>query len=134
MGLEVEQAKGGCCGLAGSWGFEEGKYDISRQCGEVGFLPAVRKADPETYIVADGFSCKTQLEQSGIGRQALHTAEVMKIAREHHRPGGQPERYKSARPAPPTYIRVGRTAAVIGLAAAGFALTRKVVKALRADR
>ena len=69
MGLEVEEAKGGCCGLAGSWGFEEGKYDISRQCGEVGFLPAVRKADPETYIVADGFSCKTQLEQSGIGRQ-----------------------------------------------------------------
>jgi Fe-S oxidoreductase len=134
MGLEVEQAKGGCCGLAGSWGFEEGKYDISQQCGEVGFLPAVRKADPETYIVADGFSCKTQLEQSGIGRQALHTAEVMKIAREHRRPGAQPERYKSARPAPPTYIRVGRTAAVIGLAAAGFALTRKVVKALRADR
>jgi hypothetical protein len=74
------------------------------------------------------------LEQSGIGRQALHTAEVMKIARDNQRPGAQPERYKSARPAPPTYICVGRTAAVIGLAAAGFALTRKVVKALRADR
>ena len=45
MGLDAKEAKGGCCGLAGSWGFEEGKYDISMQCGEKGLLPAARNAD-----------------------------------------------------------------------------------------
>ncbi|HEX9081920.1 MAG TPA: FAD-linked oxidase C-terminal domain-containing protein, partial [Holophagaceae bacterium] len=95
MGLEAEEAKGGCCGLAGSWGFETGKHDISMQCAEVGLLPAARAADPGTLLVADGFSCKTQLAQSGLGRRALHTAEVMKIAREAAVPrirGALPER------------------------------------------
>jgi Fe-S oxidoreductase len=131
MGLDVELAKGGCCGLAGSWGFEEGKYDISMQCGEVGWLPAVRKADDDTLIIADGFSCKTQLEQSDVGRQALHTAEVMKIARERPDPGPLPERLKSSRPAPPLLLRVARTAAVIGVTAALALGTRKAIKSLR---
>lgn len=46
MGMDAEEAKGGCCGLAGSWGFEAGRYNLSMQCGEIGLLPAVRKADP----------------------------------------------------------------------------------------
>src|SRR3954451_17463586 len=54
MGLDVEQAGGGCCGLAGSWGFENGKHDISMACGEEGLLPAVRDAAGETVVVADG--------------------------------------------------------------------------------
>jgi FAD/FMN-containing dehydrogenase/Fe-S oxidoreductase len=82
MGLEVEEATGGCCGLAGSWGFEAGKHEISMQCGEQGLLPAVRDARADTVVVANGFSCKTQLEQSGVGRRALHSAEVMKLARD----------------------------------------------------
>lgn len=77
MGLDAKDVKGGCCGLAGSWGFEKGKYDISMQCGEIGLLPAVRKADDSTLVIANGFSCKTQLEESGVGREALHVAEVM---------------------------------------------------------
>jgi Fe-S oxidoreductase len=87
MGLQVQEASGGCCGLAGSWGFEEGRYDMSMACGEVGFLPAARAASDETLVVANGFSCSTQLEQSGAGRRALHAAEVMKLAREREKSG-----------------------------------------------
>lgn len=118
MGMDVQEAKGGCCGLAGSFGFEKGKYDISMQCGEVGLLPAAREADDTTLIVADGFSCKTQLEQSGVGRRALHTAEVMKIARERslaRANKAMPEHQQAARPAPAPLVRVARTTAVIAL-------------------
>ena len=82
MGLSVTDLQGGCCGLAGSWGFEAGKYDISMDCGEQALLPAVRRADPDTLIVADGFSCQTQIADSGAGRRALHLAEVMKLTRD----------------------------------------------------
>jgi Fe-S oxidoreductase len=81
MGLSVDNVQGGCCGLAGSWGFEAGKYDISMNCGEEALLPAVRDASPDTLIVANGFSCKTQIADAGTGRHALHTAQVMKLAR-----------------------------------------------------
>jgi hypothetical protein len=83
MGLSVNPLTGGCCGLAGSWGFENGKYGISLDCGEQALLHAVRAADAATLIVADGFSCMTQIEQAGTGRRALHVAEVMKLARDH---------------------------------------------------
>jgi hypothetical protein len=114
MGVTVQPLQGGCCGLAGSWGFENGKYDISLQCGEQALLPAVRSADPNTVIVADGFSCKTQIEQAGTGRAALHVAQVMKMAREHG-PDGQrsdfPEQsYHHARPGPGTRRRAQRLA------------------------
>ena len=82
MGLDVQPVSGGCCGLAGSWGFENGKYDISMDCGEQALLPAVRAADAGTVVVANGFSCKTQIEDAGTGRRALHLAEVMRLARE----------------------------------------------------
>jgi FAD/FMN-containing dehydrogenase/Fe-S oxidoreductase len=81
MGVSVQPVIGGCCGLAGSWGFEKGKYDISLDCGEQALLPAVRAADPDTVIVADGFSCQTQIAQSGTNRRALHIAQVMQLAR-----------------------------------------------------
>ena len=82
MGLDVEPLSGGCCGLAGSWGFEQGKYDISMECGEQALLPAVRAAAAGTLVVANGFSCKTQIEDAGTGRRALHLAEVMQLARD----------------------------------------------------
>jgi Fe-S oxidoreductase len=82
MGLDVSQAKGGCCGLAGSWGFEAAHHDLSLDIGEEGLFPAVREASPETLIVADGFSCRTQLKGSDVGREGLHIAQVMQLARE----------------------------------------------------
>jgi Fe-S oxidoreductase len=122
MGLEVEEASGGCCGLAGSWGFESGKRAISMECGEQGLLPAVRDASDETIVVANGFSCKTQLEHSGSERRALHAAQVMKLAREHGRGGytpGRPEEpyYENRPPAPPD-VRRRRAAALAGAALA----------------
>jgi len=84
MGLEVETVQAGCCGLAGSWGFEEGHHELSMKIAEEGLLPKVRGAESQTVVVADGFSCKTQIEE-GSGRKALHVAEVMRLAREHGR-------------------------------------------------
>jgi Fe-S oxidoreductase len=80
MGFEVEEVSGGCCGLAGSWGFEDGKYDISMECGEHALLPAVREASPDTAVVANGFSCKTQVADAGVGRRALHVGQIMQMA------------------------------------------------------
>ncbi|MFG1851076.1 FAD-binding and (Fe-S)-binding domain-containing protein [Actinomadura geliboluensis] len=119
MGLETESLKGGCCGLAGSWGFEKGKYDISMDCGEQALLPAVRDADDTTCIVADGFSCKTQIEHAKTGRRALHVAQLMQLARESDAPiSGKPEKTRRARrPAPPASRRLARTAAVVAAGA-----------------
>ncbi|MFE2375469.1 FAD-binding and (Fe-S)-binding domain-containing protein [Streptomyces sp. NPDC059398] len=75
------ELSGGCCGLAGNFGFERGNghYEVSVACAEEQLLPSVRAASPGTEILADGFSCRTQLEQlSGRGgRPARHLAEVL---------------------------------------------------------
>lgn len=80
MGLTVEPLSGGCCGLAGSWGFETGKYGISMECGEQALLPAVRDADAATVVVADGFSCRTQIDHARTGRTAMHLGQVLAAA------------------------------------------------------
>ena len=67
MGVEVEELDAGCCGMAGGWGFEAGHYDVSIACGERVLLPKVREAPADTLIVADGFSCRTQIEQARNG-------------------------------------------------------------------
>jgi FAD/FMN-containing dehydrogenase/Fe-S oxidoreductase len=67
---------GGCCGLAGNFGFEKGHYEVSVACAEDQLLPAVRNATADTLILADGYSCRTQLEQLA-GRRGLHLAEVL---------------------------------------------------------
>ncbi|MFF1638815.1 FAD-binding and (Fe-S)-binding domain-containing protein [Streptomyces sp. NPDC058246] len=67
---------GGCCGLAGNFGFEKGHYEVSAACAEEQLLPAVRAATDDTVILADGFSCRTQLEQLA-GRRGRHLAEVL---------------------------------------------------------
>jgi FAD/FMN-containing dehydrogenase/Fe-S oxidoreductase len=69
----------GCCGLAGSWGFEADHHELSLACGERALFPAVRSASPGTAILADGFSCRTQIAQ-GAGRQAVHLAELLAAA------------------------------------------------------
>ncbi|MFJ6539902.1 FAD-binding and (Fe-S)-binding domain-containing protein [Streptomyces sp. NPDC091385] len=76
-GVDADVLDAGCCGLAGNFGFEKGHYDVSMACAEAGLLPAVRAADEDTLVLADGFSCRTQVEQSGTGRIPLHLAEVL---------------------------------------------------------
>jgi FAD/FMN-containing dehydrogenase/Fe-S oxidoreductase len=78
-GLEVEAPASGCCGLAGSFGYEAGDpYRISIAAGERVLLPAVRESSPQTLIITDGFSCRTQIK-AGTGREALHTAQVLQL-------------------------------------------------------
>ncbi|HZG06998.1 MAG TPA: FAD-binding and (Fe-S)-binding domain-containing protein [Streptomyces sp.] len=66
----------GCCGLAGNFGFEKGHFEVSRACAEEKLLPSVRAAAPGTVLLADGYSCRTQLAQLG-GHRARHLAEVL---------------------------------------------------------
>jgi FAD/FMN-containing dehydrogenase/Fe-S oxidoreductase len=112
MGVEVSEAKGGCCGLAGSWGFEAGHHDLSMRIGEEGLLPAAREASPDTLIVADGFSCRTQLEQSDVNRHGMHFAQVLSMGAEEGASGNGQVR----RAAGPSKIR--RAAYVAGAATA----------------
>ena len=80
LSLDWRELDAGCCGMAGSFGFERGrKHAISVAAGERILLPAVRAADPSTLIVADGFSCREQIAQ-GAGRRAHHLAEVIATA------------------------------------------------------
>jgi Fe-S oxidoreductase len=78
MELEHRVLDSGCCGMAGAFGYEKDKYDVSVACGERALLPEVRKAPVSTIIVADGFSCKEQIAQQ-TNRHALHLAEVLKL-------------------------------------------------------
>jgi Fe-S oxidoreductase len=79
MGLNYEMLDSGCCGMAGSFGFEASHYDVSVAVGERVLLPAVRTADEDTLIIADGFSCREQI--AGLtDRGALHLAQVLQMA------------------------------------------------------
>jgi FAD/FMN-containing dehydrogenase/Fe-S oxidoreductase len=79
LGIDFQSPAPGCCGMAGSFGFEPDKYDLSIAIGELELLPAVRRAPPDWLIIADGFSCREQIAQ-GTPRQALHLAEVLQMA------------------------------------------------------
>ena len=79
MGVDWNAPAPGCCGMAGSFGFDEDKYDVSMAIGELELLPAVRQAPADSLIIADGFSCREQIAQC-TDRQALHLAEVIAMA------------------------------------------------------
>jgi FAD/FMN-containing dehydrogenase/Fe-S oxidoreductase len=79
LGVDFHSPAPGCCGMAGSFGFERDKYDVSMAIGELELLPAVRKAPADWLIIANGFSCREQIAQ-GTARQALHLAEVLRIS------------------------------------------------------
>ncbi|HZX33515.1 MAG TPA: FAD-binding and (Fe-S)-binding domain-containing protein [Rhodocyclaceae bacterium] len=81
LGLDYEILDSGCCGMAGSFGFEKDKYAVSMACGERVLLPAVRAAAPDTLVIADGYSCREQIVQT-TGRQPLHLAQVLRLAME----------------------------------------------------
>jgi FAD/FMN-containing dehydrogenase/Fe-S oxidoreductase len=98
LGLDYQLPAPGCCGMAGSFGFENEKYDVSVAVGELELLPAVRKAPPDTLVIADGFSCREQIAQC-TDRHALHLAEVVQMAlREGPQAlnGPYPERFQVA--------------------------------------
>jgi FAD/FMN-containing dehydrogenase/Fe-S oxidoreductase len=79
MGVNFTTPAPGCCGMAGAFGFEKEKYDVSKAIGELELLPAVRQAPTDWLIVADGFSCREQIAQE-TDRHALHLAEVLQMA------------------------------------------------------
>ena len=79
IGIDFQSPAPGCCGMAGSFGFEHDKYEVSAAIGELELLPAVRTAPADWLIIADGFSCREQIAQ-GTGRHALHLAEVLQMA------------------------------------------------------
>jgi Fe-S oxidoreductase len=83
--LTVETVESSCCGMAGAFGYGSDTIDVSRKMGELSLLPAVRKADADTLIVADGTSCRQQIED-GSGRAALHVARVLAMSMEAARP------------------------------------------------
>jgi Fe-S oxidoreductase len=98
VGLDADIPDSGCCGMAGSFGYEAGEhYDVSMACGERVLLPAVRAASTDTVLMADGFSCREQISQS-TSRRALHVAEVLRMAMDQRdggpAPGPYPERFR----------------------------------------
>jgi Fe-S oxidoreductase len=78
VGLDFRILDSGCCGMAGSFGFEEGKYDVSVKCAEQVLLPELAKCSPDTLVVTNGFSCRAQIEELA-GRRPLHVAELLKM-------------------------------------------------------
>jgi len=78
-GLQVETIETSCCGMAGSFGYEREHYDVSMKMAELDLLPKVRQASAETLLIADGTSCRHQIED-GTGRNAMHVARVMERA------------------------------------------------------
>jgi FAD/FMN-containing dehydrogenase/Fe-S oxidoreductase len=78
MGADLQSLDSGCCGMAGPFGMDADKYDVSMAIGERVLLPAVRQADADTIIVSDGFSCREQITQA-TGRHALHLADVLQL-------------------------------------------------------
>jgi len=128
IGLDVDHPDSGCCGMAGAFGFEEEKYEISMRVGERVLLPAVREAARDTIIVADGFSCREQIAQS-TGREALHVAQVLHMAMHENAAGELPERRYAEEPATLDGRKLAWKAAGIAggiaLLAAGVALLRR---------
>jgi hypothetical protein len=107
--------------MAGGWGYEKGHYAVSIACGERVLLPRARDASRDAVIVADGFSCRSQIEQAQTGRRALHAAQVLALAREHGPEGPRepyPERAVSLRPKPSLPRTAARVAVTVGGAAA----------------
>jgi Fe-S oxidoreductase len=108
-GIDTNVLDAGCCGLAGNFGFERGHYDVSIACAEDKLMPAVREATPDTLVIADGFSCRTQIEHTS-DTHVLHSAEALAAALSDRTP--TPPR----RPEAPT--KAARAAALAGAAAA----------------
>jgi FAD/FMN-containing dehydrogenase/Fe-S oxidoreductase len=116
-GVDAERLNSGCCGLAGNFGFEKGHLDVSEACAERVLLPRVREADGDTVVLADGFSCRTQIHQlESNGREGVHLAELLAGALDNH----------PVRPEPPKQVtRIAQLwALALGATALGVAVSR----------
>jgi len=135
-GAEVEHLETGCCGLAGNFGFQAGHGEVSRAIAERALLPKVRAAASGAVILADGFSCRTQVHEldSG-GREAMHLAELLATA--GNLDYDRPERSAAPRPAAPGLVAraaalAGAGAAATAVAAAGALAGRELIRRIRA--
>jgi Fe-S oxidoreductase len=117
--LDYTVLESGCCGMAGSFGFERKHYDVSMQVGERVLLPAVRGAAPDTLVISDGFSCREQIA-GATDRRGLHLAEVLQLALRQQRVPSIRRRV-SPRPA--------RAIAATGAIAAGLVLAAAALRA-----
>ena len=112
-GLDCNVPESGCCGMAGSFGYEADHYDVGLACGERVLLPTVRRAARDELIVTDGFSCREMIRQE-TDRRALHFAQVLQMGLAEG-PAGPPDGVPEAK-----YIETKRTPPVpVGLVAAG---------------
>ena len=116
LGLDYQLLDAGCCGMAGSFGFEREHYDVSIAVGELALLPAVRQAPRDELIIADGFSCIEQIAQT-TNRQALHLAQVIQMAL-HDGPHGPAGDYPEAR-YPKVIRQQARSVKTVALVGAG---------------
>jgi Fe-S oxidoreductase len=108
MAVDAEILDSGCCGMAGSFGYERDHYDVSMKVAEHALLPRIRTTPAETLIVSNGFSCREQIVQS-TNRKALHLAEVLQM--------GLPETEYVPKPAPFPWKMVATTATAVAVAA-----------------
>ena len=116
LGLELETPPVGCCGQAGSFGYEDHHYDVSMRIAEDVLLPAVRQARDDTLVIADGFSCRDQIRH-GTRRWAMHPAEVLALALDSR--GAVPEQVPERRYLEPAARVDNRQAALaVGVVAA----------------
>jgi hypothetical protein len=116
LGVEYQVIDSGCCGMAGSFGFERHHYDVSQAIGEQRLMPALRSSSADATVIADGFSCREQIEQA-TGRRAIHLAEVIAM----QQPDAVSERSSEARVVPRAAALL---AAAAGVAAAVYLLHR----------
>jgi hypothetical protein len=84
MDSDVNVFDSGCCGMAGSFGFEKNKFDVSRRVFEHELKARVEGASRDSILIADGFSCRAQIEQN-TDRKAMHLAQVMRMAMDEQR-------------------------------------------------
>ncbi len=113
LGLDYHEPEKGCCGMAGSFGFEAGHYDISMKIAERALLPAVRQTAEDTLIIANGFSCQEQIEQ-GTGRRPLHLAEVLQMALRGQRRPPDHDGHAGGRRAPACTAALAAAGAAVG--------------------
>jgi Fe-S oxidoreductase len=90
-GLDADVLASGCCGMAGAFGYEKDKIEVSLAAGERVLLPRVREAPESTWVLADGFSCRSQIEQE-TDRGGLHLAQVLDLAKDAAPGEAYPER------------------------------------------
>lgn len=100
-GIDATFLESGCCGLAGNFGFEPGHKEVSVACAEQAMLPAIRRATADTEVLADGFSCRTQIAELDSGSRAAHHLAELLAARIEHAHIDSPGRESSTGSTPP---------------------------------